>query len=94
MIYKIQDLYASGFGTLVIGLPPDASSGTSDPIASTVLQDFANAGAGQAVVVPQPNAGQTIAPSDVYDQCSSAGYNPSTNTWMSVYTSAGAAHAT
>jgi hypothetical protein len=48
--WRIQDLYSSGIGTLVIGLPASSSSG--DTIAPSVLQNFANAGAGQPVAVP------------------------------------------
>jgi hypothetical protein len=45
--WKIQDLYKNGIGTLIIGLPASSSSG--DTIAASVLQNFANAGAGQPV---------------------------------------------
>jgi hypothetical protein len=45
--WRIQDLYKSGIGTLIIGLP--ASSSTGDTIAQSVLQNFANAGTGQPV---------------------------------------------
>jgi hypothetical protein len=47
--WKIQDLYKNGIGTLIIGLPTTSGS---DAIASSVLQNFANAGAGQPVAVP------------------------------------------
>jgi hypothetical protein len=46
MTWGIQDLYKSGIGTLVIGLPVSSSVNT---IAASVLQNFANAGAGQPV---------------------------------------------
>jgi hypothetical protein len=49
--YRLQDLYANGIGTLVIGLPASSSSG--DTIAPSVLQNFANAGDGQPVAPPQ-----------------------------------------
>lgn len=45
--WKIQDMYKQGIGTLIIGLPASASSGSS--IAASALQNFANAGAGQPV---------------------------------------------
>ena len=45
--WRIQDFYTNGIGTLIIGLPASTSSG--DTIASSALQNFANAGAGQPV---------------------------------------------
>jgi hypothetical protein len=64
--YQIQQLYAGkpSVQTLVIGLP------TSDTaIASGVLQNWANAGVGQAIVTPAGSGAAT--PLDVYYQCSS-----------------------
>jgi hypothetical protein len=87
--YMIQDLYTAGFPTLVVGLPVDMSSGTGDPISGAVLQNFANAGAGQPVVTPAQNPGQTAKPSDIYYTCDNDNRNPSTNTWPKLYAAAG-----
>jgi hypothetical protein len=48
-----------------------------------VLQNFANAGAGQGVIIP-PNSGATML-RDVHDQCTGAGNGD----WMSMWTAAG-----
>jgi hypothetical protein len=54
--YLIEDLYAAGIGTFVLGLPSDQSQ-----YAMNALQGFANAGAG----LPAPPPMQT----GIYDQC-------------------------
>jgi hypothetical protein len=61
--YLIQDMYNStpSIQTLVIGLPTTISN-----ISTTVLQNFANAGAGQTAVVPTGSGAKTS--TDVYDQ--------------------------
>ena len=62
--YRIQDMYTAGIGTMVIGLPTAQSN-----IASMVLQNFANAGAGQTVALP---SGVGLNSSmDVASQCNS-----------------------
>jgi hypothetical protein len=72
--YRIQDMYAAGIGTLIVGL---ASSNSAAETAA--LQNFANAGAGQNVALPTGLA----TPTDVYYQCNSV------NPWMSLATSLG-----
>jgi hypothetical protein len=81
--YQIQDMYAAtpSIGTLVIGLPTSL-----DSLAPTVLQNFANAGTGQAVVVPM-GAGAAI-PSDVYYQCNGL-TDGGSYSWSNLYTAAG-----
>src|SRR4029077_16208717 len=74
--HEIQDMYAAGIGTLVVGLPTPTGG-----IAAQVLKNLANAGAGQGVVTP-PGV-PTVA--DVYYQCTGAGKGQ----WMSMYTAAG-----
>ena len=74
--YRIQDMYAAGIGTLVIGLPTAMTN-----IATSVLQNFANAGAGQTVALPAGSGVTT--PTDVGYQCAGV---PS---WMSLFTAAG-----
>jgi hypothetical protein len=75
--YAIQDLYASGFGTFVIGLPSDQSSYAMD-----ALRAFANAGVGQPVAPPAQN-GTPWTPSAIASQCQGrAG-------WRSIWTAAG-----
>jgi hypothetical protein len=70
--WKVQDLYNSGIGTLVIGLPVPATSG--DTIAPSVLQNLANAGAGQPVAVPQGTT-ELQAYNDCHNGGSSAAYS-------------------
>ncbi len=74
----IQQMYAEtpSIGTLVIGLPSEQSQ-----ISTPLLKNFANAGAGQPVVLP-PGSGAAT-PMDVYYQCN--GVAP----WMSLLTAAG-----
>lgn len=75
--YAIQDLYASGFGTFLIGLPSDQSSYAMD-----ALKAFANAGVGQPVAPPAQN-GTPWTPSAINSQCQGrAG-------WKSIWTAAG-----
>ncbi|HZL16910.1 MAG TPA: hypothetical protein VFG23_04085 [Polyangia bacterium] len=84
--YMIQDLYSStpSIGTLVIGLPTSVSN-----IAPAVLQNFANAGVGQPVAIPQASAGSTTMASDVYYQCNGQGTAAGTLSWSSIWTAAG-----
>jgi len=79
--YRIQDMYAAGIGTMVIGLPTAQSS-----IASMVLQNFANAGAGQTVALPSGVGANTSA--DISSQCSSIA------AWKAIGTAAGTAAGT
>ncbi|MES1208385.1 MAG: vWA domain-containing protein, partial [Pseudomonadota bacterium] len=74
----IQQMYAGtpSIGTLVVGLPS-----TQSQISTPVLQNFANAGAGQPVVLPMGSGAATIM--DVYYQCS--GVAP----WTALLTAAG-----
>jgi hypothetical protein len=72
--YRIQDMYAAGIGTLIIGLPSTTGSGRV-----LALQSFANAGAGQNIALPSG----VPTPTDVYYQC-----NGST-TWLSMFTALG-----
>jgi hypothetical protein len=74
--YELQGMFTAGIGTLVVGLPSPISG-----ISTTVLQNFANAGAGQPVVLPSG----VPTPTDVYYQCTGAGNGQ----WMSLYTAAG-----
>jgi hypothetical protein len=75
--YAIQDLYASGFGTFIIGLPSDQSSYAMD-----ALKAFANAGVGQPVAPPAQN-GTPWTPTAINSQCQGrAG-------WKSIWTAAG-----
>jgi hypothetical protein len=66
--WAIQDMYAGNpsIGTLVIGLP---ASMNLNSISATVLQNFANAGAGLLPVVPQPNMNQTFTQTNIYNDC-------------------------
>jgi hypothetical protein len=84
--YMIQDMYAAtpSVGTLVIGLPTSVSN-----ISSAVLQDFANAGAGQPVAIPS-GTGVTTS-TDVYNQCNGQGTTAGSYSWSSLYTAAGRA---
>ena len=75
--YAIQDLYASGFGTFIIGLPSDQSSYAMD-----ALKAFANAGVGQAVAPPAQN-GTPWTPSAINSQCQGR------TGWKSIWTAAG-----
>ena len=75
--YAIQDLYASGFGTFIVGLPSDQSSYAMD-----ALKAFANAGVGQPVAPPAQN-GTPWSPTAINGQCQGrAG-------WKSIWTAAG-----
>ena len=79
--YRIQDMYAAGIGTMVIGLPTAQSS-----IASMVLQNLANAGAGQTVALPSGVGANTSA--DIASQCTSVA------AWKAIATAAGTATGT
>jgi hypothetical protein len=74
--YEVQDMKAAGIGTLVVGLPTPTGG-----ISPTVLQNLANAGAGQGVVVP-PTVSSAM---QLYYNCTGAGAGQ----WMSMYTQAG-----
>lgn len=78
--YLLQDLYASGIGTFVLGLPSDASS-----YSTGALRAFANAGAGFPVAVAAPGTagGALPTPTDIYNQCQGD------MTWRSIWTMAG-----
>jgi len=76
--YRIQDMYAAGIGTLVIGLPTAQSN-----IAAAVLQNLANAGAGQTVTLP-PGVGLNTS-ADVASQCNGV------PAWKAIGTAAGTA---
>ncbi len=82
--YMIQDMYSStpSIGTLVIGLPTTLNS-----IGAAVLKDFANAGAGQGVLVPA-GSGATTA-TDVYNQCNGTGTAAGSDSWSSLHAAAG-----
>ena len=69
---RLQTLVANGIHTVVIGLP-------SATIGTWAVQNFANAGAGQAVAVPPSITG----PADIYYQCMA------TAPWMAQWTSRG-----
>ena len=81
--HMIQDMYNStpSIGTLVIGLPTAITN-----ISAAVLQNFANAGAGQPVAVPTGSGAATA--TDVYYQCNgmTAG---GADSWSSLFTAAG-----
>jgi hypothetical protein len=62
--YRIQDMYTAGIGTMVIGLPTAQSN-----IASMVLQNLANAGAGQVVALPSGVGANSS--TDIASQCNS-----------------------
>ena len=74
--YRIQDMFTAGIGTLVIGLPTSQSN-----ISTSVLQDFANAGAGQTVALPTGVGLNTS--TDVASQCSGV------PAWSAIATAAG-----
>jgi len=78
--YQLQDLYTSGFGTLVIGAASNLNA-----IDATVLQNFANAGAGQGVVIPPGSGAATTA--DFWYQCN--GSMTTGSQWMSLFSAAG-----
>jgi hypothetical protein len=79
--YQIQDLYAAGFGTLVIGTASNLNA-----IDTTVLQNFANAGAGQGIIIP-PGSGAAML-SDFWYQCNGM-TNGGADSWSSLYSAAG-----
>ena len=78
--YQVQDLYAAGYGTLVIGTASNLNA-----IDTTVLQNLANAGAGQGVIIPPGSGAATTA--DFLYQCN--GSMTTGSQWMSLYTAAG-----
>jgi hypothetical protein len=80
--YQIQEMFAGApsIGTLVIGLPTSLSN-----ISASVLQNFANAGAGQPVALPTGIA--TTA--DVTSQCNGQGTAAGSDSWSSLRTAAG-----
>jgi hypothetical protein len=61
--WRIQDLYASGFGTFIIGLPSDQSM-----YSMAALQGFANAGVGMPVGAPMQGT-QQLTSEGIYSQC-------------------------
>jgi hypothetical protein len=67
--YRVQDMYAAtpSIGTLVLGLPTDV--GGSVAFNTTVLQNLANAGAGQN---PTLSGLGVSTGTDVYNQCNGA----------------------
>jgi hypothetical protein len=79
--FEIQDLYAAGIGTLVIGLPSTGAQTT----APAILQSFANAGAGLTVALP-PVGGLSV-PSDISSQC--AGSAGSADSWAGFLAASG-----
>jgi hypothetical protein len=83
--YQIQDLHAAGFGTLVLGLPTDVGGGTA--FNTNVLQNLANAGAGQGTALPTQNG--TTMQSQLYYACSGQGTAAGSNSWTSLYAAAG-----
>jgi hypothetical protein len=85
--YMIQDMFNAtpSIGTLVIGLPAPISNVT---VATSVLQNFANAGAGQPVAIPAGTGAAAMA--DVYYQCNGQ-TNGGADSWMSLWTAAGRA---
>jgi len=62
--YQIQNLYAAGIGTFIIGLPSDQSN-----YSTGALQGFANAGAGLGVALPVQGT-QPVPASQIYGSCS------------------------
>jgi hypothetical protein len=85
----IQEMYSStpSLGTLVMGLPT-----SSDTFASAVLQNFANAGAGQPVTIPSGSG--AVSSADVYSQCNGAGTTAGSCSWSSLYAASGSTGAT
>jgi hypothetical protein len=80
----IQQMYSGtpSIGTLVVGLPTSISN-----IATSVLQNFANAGVGQPVAIPAGVGAAT--PTDVYYQCNGTGTAAGTSSWSSLLTASG-----
>jgi len=62
--YQIQNMYAAGIGTFIIGLPSDQSN-----YSTGALQGFANAGAGLGVALPVQGT-QPVPSSQIYGSCS------------------------
>ena len=77
--YRVQDMYAAtpSIGTLVLGLPTDV--GGSVAFNTTVLQNLANAGAGQN---PTLSGLGVSTGTDVYNQCNGV------NGWKTIMTAA------
>ena len=71
--WMIQDMYTSGIGTLVIGLPTTQTS-----ISAQVLQAFANAGVGQPVAEPPANGTNTTF-TNIHDDCAGD------NNWSAIW---------
>jgi hypothetical protein len=61
VIYRLQNAYTAGIKTIVFGVQTALFD-----LAPGVLQDFANAGAGEATMPPIRTGGSTF---DFYDQC-------------------------
>jgi hypothetical protein len=61
--YRLQDLYAAGITTLVMGLPSNLTSSRPG-----TLQALANAGAGLPVALPMQGT-TALTPADIYGQC-------------------------
>ena len=78
----VQSMYAQtpSIGTLVVGLPSDLNA-----ISTAVLQNLANAGAGQPVAIPAGSGAATT--TDFWYQCNGAMTTGSA--WQSLFTAAG-----
>ena len=83
--YQVQDLYAAGYGTLVLGLPTDIGGGTA--FNSAVLQNLANAGVGQGTALPTQNG--TTTQMQLYYACNGNGTAAGSDSWTGLYTAAG-----
>jgi hypothetical protein len=57
-LYRIQDLYAAGFGTFILGIPGDITDPPTVATRTAALQAFANAGAGLPIGEPRVTGGQ------------------------------------
>ena len=82
--YQLQSLYSGtpSIGTLVLGLPY-----TGNNIGAQVLQNFANAGAGQPVALATGNG--TTSAMQLYYACNGQGTNAGTDSWPNLYAAAG-----
>jgi hypothetical protein len=84
--YQLQQMYGASpsIGTRIVGVPVSPTG-----FEPTVLQNFANAGAGQPAVVPMAaSETQTITPADVYDECMNM-TDGGSDSWSSLYAAAG-----
>jgi len=85
--YQLQRMYGAtpSIGARIVGLPVSTATG----IQPTVLQNFANAGAGQPAVVPMaPGETQTITPADIYGECVGM-TDGGAQSWSTLYTVGG-----